>query len=165
MKTWTARPKEEAYLLNPAFCCTVLAATIYGYMSAKEEGFPFPLMYMVLPIVLHKPTRDALPPNIRTSLAAWLQENSSARVLFYERLVSLKPHTKEAIQFGMLFNWIVPRSGGFLETTFRESNINRVIRELTDEARECVMRARFLGKWFAAAGDTHTVMAFWGVCP
>ena len=165
MKTWAARPKEEAYLFNPAFCCTILAAAICGYMSTKEEGVPFPVTFVVLPIVLHKPTRDALPLNIRTSMAAWLQENASARVLFYERLVSLKPHTKDAIQFGMLLKWIVLRSGGVLETTLKESEIDRAIRQLTDEARECVMRARFLGKWFAAAGATNTVMAFWGVRP
>ena len=165
MRTWTARPKEEAYLLNPAFCCTTLAASICGYASVREEGVPFPIAFMFLPIVLHKPTRDRLPPNTRTSMAAWLQENPDARVLFYERLVSLKPHTKEALQFGMLEDWIVPRNGGLLETTLSDSDVNRTIRRLTAEARECVLRARFLGKWFASAGATHTVMAFWGVRP
>ncbi len=165
MRSWTARPKEEAYLLNPAFCCTTLAAAICEYAKVREKGMPFPFAFMFLPIVLHKPTRDRLPPNTRTSMAAWLQENSDARVLFYERLVSLKPHTKEAVQFGMLVDWIVPRDGGLLGTTLSESDVNRSIRKLADEARECVMRARFLGKWFAAAGATHTVMAFWGVCP
>ena len=165
MNTWTARSKEEAYLLNPAFCCTILSAAIRGYSVTKEQGVPFPLMFMFLPIVLHKPTRNALPPNTTTSMAAWLQENSSARVLFYERLVSLKPYTKEAIQFGMLFDWIVAKSGGLMETTLNEPDLNRAIRKLTDEARECVMRARFTGKWFAVAGGTHTIMAFWGVRP
>ncbi|NQT81595.1 hypothetical protein HQ563_01125 [bacterium] len=165
MKSWAVRPKEEAYLLNPAFCCTTLAAAVRGYSSARKEGVPFPLLFMVPPIVLHKPTRDALPRSARTSIPAWLQENPAARVLFYERLVSLKPYIKEAIQFGMLLDWIVPRGGGVLETTLSEREINRAIRTLTDEACVCVMRARFLGKWFAAAGAAHTVMAFWGVRP
>ncbi len=98
-------------------------------------------------------------------MAAWLQENSEARVLFYERLVSLKPHTREAIQFGMLRDWIVPRSGGLLETTLSNAEVTRTIRALSDEARECVMRARFVGKWLEEAGETHTAMAFWGVRP
>lgn len=165
MRTWTARAKEEAYLLNPAFCCTTLAATIYGYANVKNEGVPFPLTFMFLPIVLHKPTRDKLPPNTRTSMAAWIQENSEARVLFYERLVSLKPHTKEAIQFGMLAHWIIPKDGGFLATTLSRTDVDQSIRKLADEAHECVLRARFLGKWFAEAGATHTVMAFWGIRP
>ncbi len=166
MRTWTGRPKEEAYLLNPAFCCTTLAAAICGFTSVREEdGVPFPFAFMFLPILLHKPTREKLPPNTRTSMAAWLQENSDVRVLFYERLISLKPHTKEALQFGMLVDWIIPRDGGFLGTTLTESDVKKSIQNMADEARECVMRARFLGKWFAAAGATHTVMAFWGIRP
>ena len=165
MKMWLYRPKEEAYLFNPAFCCTTLSVAIQNYTSVREEGIPFPLAFMFLPIVLHKPTRESLPPNTRTSMAAWLQENSEARVLFYERLISLKPHTREAIQFGMLHDWIVLRSGGLLETTLNNAEVTRTTRTLSDEARECVMRARFVGKWFAEAGETHTAMAFWGIRP
>jgi ABC-three component (ABC-3C) system Middle Component 3 len=165
MKTWLARPKEEAYLFNPAFCCTTLSVAMQSYASVKDEGVPFPLAFMFLPIVLHKPTRESLPANIRTSMAAWIQENSEARVLFYERLVSLKPHTREAIQFGMLLDWILPRNGGLLETTLTNADVERTTRMLSNEARECVMRAKFVGKWFAKAGATHTSMAFWGVRP
>lgn len=165
MRTWALRPKEEAHLLNPAFCCTALAAAIHGYSSVKEDGVPLPLTFMFLPIVLHKPTREALPPNTRTSMAAWLQENSLARVLFFERLCSLKPHTREALQFGMLIEWIVAHPGGLLKTTLGPNDVERAIRTLADEARECVMRARFIGKWFALAGAAHTVMAFWGIRP
>ena len=163
MKTWRARPKEEAHLFNPAFCCTMLSVSMRSYAVARNEGVPFPLLF--LPIVLHKPTRESLPRNTRTSMAAWIQENSEARVLFYERLVSLKPHTREAIQFGMLLNWIVPRNGGLLETTLTNADVARTTRTLSDEARECVMRAKFVGKWFAEAGATHTAMTFWGVRP
>lgn len=165
MKSWTARSKEEAYLLNPAFCCTILAATINDYVNTKREGVSFPLLFMVLPIVLHKPTRDSLPPSVRTSMAAWLQENAFARVLFYERLVSLKPHTREAIQFGMLRDWVVMRSDSLWETTLSRSDVDRSIQKITDEARECMMRARFVGRWFAVAGTASTIMALWGVRP
>ncbi len=165
MKTWFSRPKEEAYLFNPAFCCTTLSVAMQNYATVRNEGVPFSLVFMFLPIVLHKPTRESLPPNTRTSMAAWLQENPEARVLFYERLVSLKPHTREAIQFGMLLDLIIPKNGGLLETTLSNTDVTRTTRTLSDEARECVMRARFVGKWFAEAGETHTAMAFWGVRP
>ena len=165
MKIWTERPKEEAHLLNPAFCCITLASAIRGYMGARNEGLPVPIVFMVLPIVLHKPTRDALPHNIRTSMAAWLQEKSAMRVMFYERLISLKPHTIEAIQYGMLFDWLLPKEGGLLETSLKDSTINQAIAKSSDEARDCIMRARFVGKWFAAVGTTYTAMAFWGIRP
>ena len=165
MRLWTTRSKEEAHLLNPAFCCTILATTIYEYVNLRKEGMPYALVYMYLPIVLHKHTRDMLPPNIRTSMAAWLQKNSVVRIHFYERLISLKPYTKEALQFGMFADRIIPRENGLLGTTLNNSDVNRSIRKLTDEARLCVMRARFLGKWFATAGASHTIMTFWGIRP
>jgi len=98
-------------------------------------------------------------------MAAWLQGNSFARVLFYERLISLKPYTWEAVHFGILYDWIAPKSGGLLETTINESDIGRIERSHAADARECLMRARFLGKWFAKAGPVQTVMALWGVRP
>src|SRR5438067_1970578 len=106
MKVWTQRAKDEAFLLNPAFCCTVISTAVSNFVDTSTNGMPLPIAFMVLPILLHKPTRDRLPANTRTSMPAWLQENASARVLFYERLISLKPHTREAIQFGMHRNWI-----------------------------------------------------------
>ena len=33
------------------------------------------------------------------------------------------------------------------------------------EARDCVDRSGFLGRWFAAAGTTPTIYAAWGVAP
>jgi len=166
MRPWADRTKEEAYLLNPAFCCVVLTAAISGFVSVRQEdGVPFPFAFMFLPIALHKPTRDSLPATTRTSMAAWLQEHSDARVLFYERLVSLKPHTREAIQFGMQADWIGLDEGGFLGTSLTERDVERNVQAFDSDSRNCVMRARFLGRWFAAGGPTHTVMAFWGIRP
>jgi len=165
MRTWLARPREEANLLNPAFCCMTLTSAMWGFRDVKEEGMPFVQTFMVLPMVLHKPTRESLPANIRTSMAAWLLDNASARVLFYERLLSLKPYTKEAIHFGISANWINSIADGRFITTLKKGNVDRMIGSLNNEARECVLRARFLGKWFAAAGPTHTVMTLWGIRP
>jgi uncharacterized Zn finger protein (UPF0148 family) len=61
MKQWTHRPREEANLLNPAFCCTALASSIVSYMSVDVEGMPYPLAFMILPIVLHKSVFKNLP--------------------------------------------------------------------------------------------------------
>ncbi len=165
MRAWAVRPQEEAYLLNPAFCCTILTAAISEYVNVASEGVPFPLSFMMLPIVLHKATRESLPRDVRTTMAAWLHDHASARVLFYERLISLKPHTGEALRFGMSHNWIFHSSGALLVNTLGRSGVRRAVHNLSDEARECVMRARFLGRWFAVGGTAETVMAFWGVNP
>ncbi len=120
---------------------------------------------MVLPIVLHKTTRELLPRTTRTSLAAWIQENTNARVLFAERTIALKPYTREAILFGLLRDWLVLHEGGRLQATLNNSDVDRFIRNLDDEAKDCIRRARFVGKWFASQGSAQTVMALWGIRP
>src|SRR5699024_3486690 len=117
MMPWWERPREEAHLLNPAFGATIITAAARGYQDEKEEGLPFVLSFLILPIVLHKLTRDALPSSIRTSIPAWLQRNPEARVLFAERVVSLRPHTREAILFGANYGWIRLAQNGRLEAT------------------------------------------------
>ena len=162
MKSWYERPKEEAYLLNPAFCCITLSASVAGY---EGEGMPFPLSFIILPLALHKPTRTRLPTNTRTSLPAWLEENADARVLFYERLIALKPFTREALLFGLSHEALKLHANGTVRMIKPNSWIDKALRNLENDARESVMRARFIGKWFAAVGPAQTVMDLWGIRP
>lgn len=164
MKRWEERTIEEAHLLNPAFCCAVLSASVVGYTSEASAGLPFPLSFLVLPTTLHKHTRESLPRDTRTSLAAWLQQNCEARVGFAQRVIAVRPHTREAILFGTTHGWLT-MSGGLLAPTINELVINKSTQSLETEARECLRRAAFVGKWFARAGNAATVMALWGVRP
>ena len=163
MKPWFERPIEEANLLNPAFCCTVLAASIVGYSSVDDVGMPYPLTFMVLPIVLHKSTRESLPRSTRTSLAAWMQDNAEAKGRYAERLLSLKPHTREATRLGLLYGWVTLHQDWLVQTILGESDLTRILHKLDDEANNCVSRAKLVGKWLALAGSPQTVMALWGV--
>lgn len=165
MNNWSERPREEANLLNPAFCCLGITAAVIGYQLAVPQGLPLGLAYMVLPITLHKPTRDILPNTRRTSLPMWLQNNTSVRVLFHQRLASLKPFTNEAIIFGCNKKWLSIQNGASLKTDRPESLLRKINQTLGDEPSECITKALFVGKWLAAAGSPATVMALWGVQP
>ena len=165
MKQWTQRPVEGANLLNPAFCCIVLTSSDVGYMSIDSAGIPYPLAFMVLPVVLHKSTRNLLPRDKRTSLATWIQQNTEVRILFAERVIALRAYTREAILFGMLHNWLVLVEGGRLQTNLDDSNVDSIVKKLEDEAKECARKARIVGQWFASAGSAETVMALWGIMP
>ena len=165
MKQWIKRPKEEAYLLNPAFCCALLTSSVVGYSSVEPKGMPFPLIFMIFPIVLHKGTREKLPRNTRTSVAAWLQRNPSSKIQYHERVTSLIPFVKEALLFGMINKWIAIREGGRIQAMLTESNIKNILQKPKGEASDCMKRAKFVGKWFASAGSAQTVMVLWGVRP
>jgi hypothetical protein len=73
------RSAEERALLNPAFCSCLLWQAAVGYESTMKEPLPFDISFLVLPLVLHRATRESLPNSIRTSLATWLDENPLSR--------------------------------------------------------------------------------------
>ena len=165
MKPWAERNREEAHLLNPSFCCVTIASACSGYSESCGQTLPFALAFMVLPIVLHKHTRESLPRTSRTSVPAWLQEHAEARIGFHERLMALQPFTREAMLYGLAFNWIAIRDSGGIRCVAPDSLINRSIRSLEGDAQDCVSRARFLGKWFSTTTSTETTMALWGIRP
>lgn len=83
MKSWESRPTEVANLLNPAFCGEILSNTISSYHSTTHKNFPFALSFLILPIVLHSPTRRTMPP--RKGMHVWLQENPEIKINFANR--------------------------------------------------------------------------------
>ena len=165
MKVWGERTREEAFLLSPSFCSPLIAATVNSYRKESFQDFPLILLFMILPIVLHKKTRQKLPSKTSTSMVSWLQENSDAKIFFHQRVKSLKPYSLETLQFSCKQSLLSVNTQGEIVSHFENRLINRVKRTLSDEARECFMKSIFLGKWLALAGDTKTILALWGIKP
>jgi len=161
---WAERPPEQARLLNPAFIGATVWSCARGYASAHNQGLPYPLAYVAVPIVLHKTTREALPRSTRTSIASWLSDNTRAQVGFADRARALVPLVKEAILFasnGAMLSLTDAR----LVAADRPRSMARFEREASDEVKSCIKKAEFVGKWFVGSGDYATVMALWGIAP
>ena len=163
MTAWLERPREEAHLLNPAFCCVGITAAAISYQKEAQRNLPFPLAHMVLPIVLHKRTRDELPRGSSTSLPMWIQDHASVRLLFFERLIALRSHTREALLFGCQRGWLRIGGDATLHAEIHVAAFRRAIQPLDDEPKACILKALFVGRWFARAGPAPTVMALWGI--
>lgn len=161
---WSDRPVEEARLLNPAFLAALLWSCTNGYSSVEEQGMPYVLSFVAVPVILHKATRERLPRSVRTSLAAWLAENAQVHVRFAERATSLVPLVKEGILFGANGH-LIEISSSRVVAAPRPSSMARFLRQSSDEVSTCMTKAKFVGKWFAASGSPTTVMALWGVAP
>jgi hypothetical protein len=166
MQPWAKRVIEEANLFNPAFCATLLAKATDEFIKKAQRPLPFALSFLLLPIVLHRGTRSALPRSTITSLLPWVQENRAQLVGFATRVQQLRSITREALLFGVQYQTLALSDEGEvmigprrLLATDRRSGL------FTDEARECVDRAGFVGRWFAVAGTTATIYAAWGVAP
>lgn len=163
MTAWEERPAEVANLLNPAFCGLLLRATVLEYTkTSAASGMDFPLAFLVLPIVLHKPTREAMPRTAATKFHAWLQQHQALRIGFSTRVQQLAPITREALQFTMQRSALALDSAGLLVAptyNFRRADARLVSPIMT----ECRKKATFLGKWLGKAGSASQILSAWGI--
>src|SRR5262245_31843235 len=102
MQSWERRPIEEANLLNPAFCSLLIARSVEGYVETADRGLPFPISFIVLPILLHQDTRRSLPRSVATTMLGWIETNQTQLVGFADRVRRVRPYTQEALHFGLL---------------------------------------------------------------
>lgn len=163
MVRWNKRSPEVANLLNPAFCAVILYATTAEYQKKAEAGIPFPLLYLVLPIVLHQSTRNRI--NSKTNMVVWLQRNPDTLVGFPDRARSLVAFTNEAIEY-LLFHQIVNvfNSGLVIQKTLSKSKMDKLA--TTDpEISDCIQKAAHVGRWFHNMRADENIYAAWGVKP
>lgn len=161
MRQWSERPTEVAHLFNPAFCATVLAYAARGFSAERAAGLPWLLTFIVLPLVLHRSTREVSPTTKRTKLHTWIERNPSIRVGFAERARSMVPHVREAIMFGTSARLLICDPSG---NVFPGPALpKKEIKTNSVEVQECVRRARTLGAVLANGGAEHTVLAMLGV--
>lgn len=165
MSRWSSRPSEERALLNPSFCSCVLWQAAVGHKSVSQVPLPFDLSFLVLPIVLHRVTRDALPTTTRTSLAVWIDDNPLVQSRVADRSCMLVQFTKEAMMFGGLRGVLEFQAGAISANPAWKKSIAADLKDSTDEVRGCMKRAEFVGKWLASSGSSSTVMAIFGVRP
>lgn len=162
---WAERPTEIANLLNPAFTGATLRMAVSGYFREANVGIPFELAFLVLPIALHEATRSRLPRAVSTLLHSWLQENRDVVIEFPERTRSLVPFTKEAIVFACQRGVLTVDDEGALHAG--DAALNRVTsyKAVSDEIKETLNRAEFVGRWFALSGSPVTIFTLFGVRP
>ena len=160
MLPWNRRP-IEANLVNPAFCALVLHQTIEGYRKVALRGMDFSLAFLVLPVVLHKATRDLIPISIATKLHVWVQRHHEVRIGFAQHMQNTVPITKEALLFGMQHEAIQLDEQGAL--VVGKQKLEPFEAKPDSEVDTCLKKALFVGRWFADAGSTASVIAAWDV--
>lgn len=166
---WSNRPAEERNLLNPGFCATLLWYATSEYQNQSDPsqpdkiGLSLELSFFVLPFVLRGDTRRALPGNIRTSLAVWLDSNPIQRSMVATGAIALRPFTREAIVFGSSSHLIEIRERRLTTDFTAKRKVNFLLKNTTQEVRECCSRAEFIGRWLYENGSPQTIMALMGV--
>jgi hypothetical protein len=163
MIPWEKRPDEVANLLNPAFCGEIIRRCIKGYQKRTEQTFEYPLLYLILPIVLHRGTRDKINPRSKNKMHTWLQENQDVRIGYANRAKRLVPITREAVQFLICQNALeIDSGGGVIIPSYRRKNIEG---HNYGEIADIFKKAEVVGKWFSNSGTTSTIYTMRGVKP
>jgi len=165
MIPWAERSPEKRSLLNPAFCANLLWNAASGYASEDVGALSFEESFLILPMVLHRETREGLPRSTRTSLAVWLDENPLVRGRVGSRARQLVSFNKEALTFGGVHGFLRLEGGRLLADVNWRRVVNRTVTESSDEVKDCFRRAGFVGRWFAKTGSAATVFALMGVRP
>jgi len=162
MQEWGKRSIEVASLFNPAFCSVIIRESVKGFQSEQAEGMSYPLVYLVLPIVLHKATRDQLPVAITTKMHSWINQNKDLKIRFAGRVRDLNSITKEGLLYGLQAELFLIDNQGRFKLTSKKIKPNW---KPESEPSVCSKKAGFIGRWLAQAGDPKTIFHMWGVKP
>lgn len=164
MKNWEDRPITSASLLNPAFCGEIIRRTIFYYKQRNDKGFPYPLLFLILPVVLSQDIRKSMPLRSNALFHTWVQENEKLLFDFAYRTKISKPYTQEAVSFLIANQAVQVNNDGTIEIS--KSYRIRAIDddEIHSEIKEIYKKAELLGKWYSQLTPS-TIYMFYKIRP
>ncbi len=163
MRVWSSRPAEVAHLLNPAYCALILRNFVAGYMKKGVTEVDSAVLFLVLPMILHKDTRMSLPGSVATKLHVWVEEHPSLQIGFAQRCKSLVPFTKEALVFACRYGILSVNENGWLVSNSTKKLTAQKL--ATSEVHESLDAAYFAGRWFGSTGLVASIYSVLGLRP
>lgn len=161
---WADRPPEEARNLNPAFCGELVSRTVCEFQKARQRPLSIAVAFLVLPLTLHKPTRDALPGRANAAFATWIAENGPLVAEAAGRVNRLRPVSREALIFAIRHHLLAIREGGLLPGS-KPIKLTSKPSPSTDDVNEARAAAGLVGRWFANQVSESSIMQGLGVAP
>ncbi|AFS81138.1 hypothetical protein NKOR_06285 [Candidatus Nitrosopumilus koreensis AR1] len=159
----TNESREIFNLFNPAFCAEILRRCVKKYTKYSTRPMPFPLLFLILPLVLHKETREKIEYGSRQNFSNWLNMNSEILIHFHKIAKDLVPVTKNSFWFLLEQNQISLDNNASI--TVLNYQINDTIDDVHDEKTECFKKAETIGRWFAKTRKIESIYSSLGVKP
>jgi hypothetical protein len=162
VKRWDQRPFEVRNLFNPAFCGVTLFRSLQAFEEENSEGMPFSLSMLILPLCLHKSTREVIAQSSRRRLLRTIEENPQILVGFANRTRTLIPFMFEALGLLMERDCFTVSDKGHLHTL--EKRVRKSVTG-TEESIACQKVAKIIGREFALVADRVTIYTSFGIRP
>jgi hypothetical protein len=156
------RPFEEESLFNPAFLALIYHSSSKDHEARSTRGLPIVLAYLVAPLALHRPTREALPSNVTSQMGEWIRAHPVLLLELPNRSRALRPLVSAGIRFGLRHRVLRSEDGRLFSGDLRRRPRN--LPRSTD-VEDCLACAAFLGRWFSEQPDPVTTLALWGLRP
>ena len=161
---WEERSAEEARVFNPAFCGELIGRTVSEYYRTRQATLSMVTAFIVLPLTLHRPTREALPGRANTAFAGWVAEHTALLAELPQLAKRLRPVSREALLFDLRHQILALEGGELLPGA---KPVRRSMRPAvsTVEAHAVRRAAGLLGRWFASQHSQASVLQGVGIAP
>lgn len=147
-------------MLNPALLAVVIAASAIEYERADGDPMPWPLAFLVAPLVMHRGTREALPRTTRTHLGSWVAQHAIEHAGFARRAQSLTDPVREGLRFGLANEVLRVDDQGRLSGSIASPGPGK-----GSETAQLVAKAGLVGKWLTKVDNPATAFIVLGVAP
>jgi hypothetical protein len=161
---WAERPAEQARVFNPAFCGELIGRSVCEYHRRRQEALSIATAFAILPLTLHRPTREALPGLASTAFAGWVADNGALLADLPERVKRLRPVTREGLLFALRHQLLGLESGGLVPGA-RPVRLSARFSVSTDEVNDARRASGLLGRWFARQGTQTSILQGMGIAP
>ncbi len=162
--SWSERPSEEAANLNPAFCAELIGRVVNEFHRARRTSLNITTVFVVLPLTLHKPTRDRLPGRANAAFATWLAEHNALLAELPGRINRLRAVSREALLFALRHRLLSVQDG---ELVPGQQAVRATARTTpsTDDVDEARRAANLIGRWFANQSTQAGILQGIGIAP
>lgn len=142
--------KEVYYVQNPAIGAAILWRFTCGYYMVKKNAVPFPLLFVVLPIIFREDLRGVISSTQKRSglpkVSEKLFKEKATNELYTinNAAINLRPLTLEAIQIGI--------ACGLLAVNYETAYVFPLIetrKRMAVEINRLLDSAEKLGNWCA----------------
>lgn len=149
-------------MLNPALIATILAGAAESYEARSGETMPWEYSYILVPLVLHRDSREALPSRLNSHMTSWVVEHPVLIAGLPSRARELAPYIREGLRFGLRTESLKMERDGTLmgRLLSSPSTLNR-----SKELAVLVRSSGFVGRWLTVANRPSDVFALLGVSP
>ncbi len=157
MSDYLLRPRVESNLLNPALIGLTVAYAATGYTADQPRAMPWPIAFLIPPLVLHRPTRSALPATVRTHFASWVSGHPALMAGFPRRAAVMTEPTREGLRLALRARRVV-----LAESAIRAASLPPAPQ---GELGQLLRASSLLGRLLARLDQPSTAFALLGVTP